>query len=228
MQIFWIMILLGFGLTTATPAFAAMGHPFLRAVGEGIGKNFATAGGKIRTFLQTHASLIGASITGINGTTLTVSQNGKTYTVLTDGNTQDRRRYWGKGSITEMQVGDTVNVYGTWTDSTNTTIQAKLVRDVSIQKYNGVFFGTVQSLTSSGWTMTTVERGNQTVTVSSTTKFKDRKGGTLAQSDIAVGHKIRVRGLWDRTSSTITEVTEVRDFSLPVKATVTPTVTPTP
>ena len=222
------MILLGFGLTTVTPAFAAMGHPFLRAVGEGVGRDFATAGGRLKIFLQTHASLVNATITGINGTTLTVTQGGKTYTVLTDGNTKERRRFWGSGSISEMQTGDTVNVYGTWTDSMNTTIQAKLVRDVSIQKYNGVFFGTVQTLNSSGWTMTTVERGNQTVTVSSTTKFKDRKGGTLTQSSVAVGHKIRVRGLWDRNANTVTEVTEVRDYSLPVKTTVAPTATPTP
>lgn len=148
--------------------------------------------------------------------TLVVTREGKDYTVNVDANTQLRRRFWGKATLAEMSVGDTLNVIGQWTDDTHTAINAKLVRDASIQKRFGVFVGTVQTLLTSGWTMLT-GRGTETVTVTSTTKFVNRTGGTISQSDIKVGDKVRVRGLWDRNANTITEVTVVKDYSIPAK-----------
>lgn len=150
---------------------------------------------------------------------LIVAKDGKSYTVLIDSNTQLRRRFWGKATLAEYQVGDTLNVIGKWTNDAHTTIQARLVRDISIQKRLGVFFGTVSSVSSNGWVMATVQRGNQTVTVSSTTKFVNRKEETISVSDIKVGDKVRVRGLWDKAASTITEATHVKDFSIPTPST---------
>ncbi len=193
----------------------------------------ATKSGKLRFFGR--AAITTGKVTAIDGATLTVSdKNGKSFIVQTDEKTQFRRRFWGKGSLAEILVGDMVNVIGLWTDDAHTMIQARLVRDISIQKFMGVFFGTVQSPTGSGWVMTTLGRGNQTVTVSSSTKFTDRKSKNISQSDIVVGHKVRVRGLWDRNAGTITEVSAVKDFSLPpfptgtASPTPTETVTPTP
>lgn len=165
------------------------------------------------------AAIINGTLSGKNGTTLTVTKDGKTYTVLTDDKTQLRRRFWGKATLDEMQTGDTVNVHGKWTDDAKTTIQATLVRDLSIQKRFGVFFGTVTSLTSNGWVMQTIKRGSQTVTVSPSTRFVNRRGEVINQSDIAVGHRVRVRGLWDSKANTIGEVTHVKDFSLPPRPT---------
>ncbi len=148
--------------------------------------------------------------------TLVVTKDGKDYTVNVDDKTQLRRRFWGKATLAEMSVGDTVNVIGLWTDDTKTTIQAKLIRDASIEKRFGVFIGTVLSLSSSGWTMQT-GRGVETVTVSSATKFVNRKGETLFQADVKVGHKVRAKGLWDNKLNTVTEVSGVKDYSLPTK-----------
>ena len=75
------------------------------------------------------------------------------------------------------------------------------------------------------------KRADQTVTVTSSTEFENRKGETITQTDVKVGHKVRVRGLWDRTLNTVTEVTNVKDFNLPVvtaTVTVAATLTPTP
>lgn len=139
-----------------------------------------------------------------DGTTLKVSKDGKTYTILTDDKTQFRRRFWGKGTLAEMQVGDMLWVIGKWTDDTHTSVLARLVRDLSLQKRRGTFVGVVQSLTSTGWIMQTVNRGLQTVTISGTT-----------QADVKVGDRVKVQGLWDKTNSTITEVTKVKDFGTP-------------
>lgn len=150
--------------------------------------------------------------------TLTVTKNGKTYTVNVDAQTQLRRRFWGKATWDEIMVGDMVNVIGRWTDSSQTAINAVLVRDISIQKRFGVFIGTVQSVaTSSGQLVIVTKRGTETVNTGSATKFVNRKGQIIALADIKVSDRVRVRGLWNSKLNTITEVTVVKDYSLPTK-----------
>ncbi|KKR31098.1 MAG: hypothetical protein UT63_C0083G0008 [Candidatus Gottesmanbacteria bacterium GW2011_GWC2_39_8] len=185
--------------------------------------------GLLRKLFGERAEIGNATLSAKNGTSLTVTKDGKTYTVLTESKTQFRRRFWGKSSLDEMQTGDTVNVIGKWTKEANTTIQAILVRDLSIQKKFAVFVGTVQSLTGTGWVMQAVSRGTQTVTVSGTTKLVNRKEQAISQTDIALGHRVRVKGLWDKTSNTVTEVTHVKDYTLPVvtKTTPVPSAAPT-
>lgn len=188
------------------------------------------------------AAISSGEVTAIDGTTLVIKKDDTIITVLTDDKTQFRRRFWGKGFLSEIAVGHSVNVIGQWVDEEKTTIQARIVRDVSIQKRYGVFFGVIQSLTDGGWVMTTVsgKRENQTVTIGASTKLVNRKEETITKTDIVVGHRVRVKGLWDRENNTVTEVTHVKDFNLPVvptvsvtptpaaAATATPTVTPTP
>lgn len=159
--------------------------------------------------------LVNALVTGVNGSTLTVSVNGKSYTILTDLNTKFRRKFWGKGNLSDISVNDRINVIGTWTDSSQTTIQSQTVRDLSVQKRRGVFFGKVTSITSNGFVMQTVKRGNDTVTITGSTKFINRKETTINQTDIKVGDRVRVSGLWDNVNNTITETTKVKDFSIP-------------
>jgi sRNA-binding protein len=183
------------------------------------------------------AAIVGGTITAKSDTTLTIEKDGKSYTVHVSDNTQLRRRFWGKSSTAEFSVGNTVNVYGAWTDDTQTAINARLIRNISIQKRFAVFVGEVKSLLSGGWVMSTAseKRPDQTVTVSAETKFENRKGETIGQADVQVGHKVRVKGLWDSSSNTVTEVVQVKDFSLPAQAslpvvsvTSTATATPTP
>lgn len=175
--------------------------------------------------IKTKAAIGTCTVATIVDTTLTCTKDGTTYTILTDDKTQLRRRFWGKSSLSEILVGHVINVIGTWTDDTHTTIQARLVRDTSIQKRFGVFFGTVTSLLGSGWVMDTPRRGSQTVTVGASTQIVNRKEEIILQADVAVGHRVRVKGLWDSINDTITEVTKVKDFSLPPAPTVTATVT---
>lgn len=172
-------------------------------------------------FMGKRAVIVNGTLTALSGTsvpaTLTVTKNGKTYSVLVDAKTQLRRRFWGKSTLSEMNIGDSLSVIGKWTDNTQTTIQATSVRNLSVQKRSGVFFGTVSSLSGTGWVMGTIRRGNQTVTVSSTTSFINRSGQTITRADVKVGNRVRVRGLWDSQANTITEVTQVKDYSWPAQ-----------
>lgn len=175
--------------------------------------------------LRDKAAIGSGQVTAKSGTTLTVTSEGKTITVQTDAKTHFRFKFWGKGSLDAIAVGHTVNVVGKWTDDAQTTMLARQVRDLSLQKRFGVFVGEIKSLLTGGWIMSTKseKRADQTVAVSSSTKFVNRKEEVIAQTDIVVGHKIRVKGLWDNVANTVTEVTHVKDFSLPVVVT-----TPTP
>ncbi len=150
----------------------------------------------------------------MNGSSMTVMKNGKTYTVNTSANTVIRRRFTALSSLSQISVGDLVDVWGNWVDVAHTVINASRIRDASIQERRDTFSGTVVSVSSSGFVLASISRGNQTVTVDSSTTLVDRNGQTIALSSIAVGDSIRLDGLWDRTLSTI-KATWVKDTSLP-------------
>lgn len=164
----------------------------------------------------TRAVILGGKIESINRTILTVIKDNITYTVNTDNRTVIRRKFFGAAKLTEMQTGDIVNIHGKWADETQKTILATLVRDLSIQKRNGVFFGTVDSVSSNNIIISTQERGKETVTTSGTTRLVNRKMQRITLTDITPGQRIRVKGLWDSANNTITQVTQIKDFSLPV------------
>lgn len=225
-RLFSLAVAATLGLTIVPSVAAENARAEVRKeIREDLGDKAGSRPGLLREVLKKGRAAIGSGkLTAKNGMTLTVEKDGKSYTVVTDSNTQLRRRFWGKATLDEMQVGDTLNVIGLWADDAKTTINAKLVRDASIEKRFGVFVGEVKSLTSSGWVMSTVseKRPNQTVTVTASTKLVNRKGGAIGQADVVVGHRVQVKGLWDRANNTVTEVTHVKDFTLPVKPSPTP------
>lgn len=182
---------------------------------------------KIEHFKETRGQLKNVKVTAVGSASITVDNAGSSVTVNITDKTEFRRKFWGKSSISEISVGDTVNVIGKWTDDTKAAINAVVIRDESIQKRFGVFFGTVKSLTSDGFVLTTVHRDDETVTIG-TAKINDRKGSALTSADIKVGDKIRVRGMWNNTAKTITETVEIKNFSLPPFASHEPSPSTTP
>lgn len=170
--------------------------------------------------------LVNAIVTVKGSSSLTVSKDGKNYTVNVDSNTKYRRHFWGTSSFAEIAVNDHVNIWGKFTDDAQTTILATMIRNLSIQKRRGTFFGTISSKGTNTFVMHTLNRGDQTVTVDSTTKLVKRDQTIMTFADLAVGDRVRIKGVWDKTNSTITEVTQVKDFSQPVHPTKSPTPTP--
>lgn len=173
------------------------------------------------------AKIIGGKITSVDTSTLTVSKDEKSYTVNISSNTKLRRHFWGKSELSEMSVDNIVNVCGKWTDDTQTAIDAKLIRNMSIMKRHGVFLGKVKSKADTSFVIESLNREDQTVIFASSTKFIDRKEKTITFSDIKIGDKVRVKGLWDKSLSKITEVSIIKDFSIPVKE-ITPSITSAP
>lgn len=173
----------------------------------------------------------GAIVKGASGSALTITKDGKDYSITTTSSTQIRRRFWGKSTLSDIAAGHTVNVWGKWSDDAQTTITARLIRDLSIQKRNGVFIGTVKSKDASSFVLSTRLRGDQIIMYDTNTKFINRRGVSITSTDISVGDRVRVKGLWDRLTNKVTQVTQVKNYSLPQRtATGTPstTITATP
>ena len=170
----------------------------------------------------TAAAIGTGKIMSIPATGLTATENtgGKAYTILTGKfdkcNTKIVRKFGGKSDLSEYTGGDTINVVGFFTDDTKTTIQACVIRDISIQKRHAEFNGNILSVTAGGFVMSTVSqnRKDQTVAVSTTTKLIDRKAQKISLSSILVGNKVSVRGLWNTLNNTVV-ADQIRDLSLP-------------
>lgn len=174
---------------------------------------------KINTIKNSRVKIIDGTVDQISGSTLSISKDRKAYSINILPNTKIKRRFWGNALLSEIVVGHKVNVWGTYIDSDQTTIDARMIRDLSIQKRFGAFIGVVKSINGNVITIDTVNRGIQIITVSSSSKFVNRKEQVITQSEIKLGHKIRVKGIWDNVNNTITEVTHVKDFTLPVMPT---------
>jgi hypothetical protein len=159
-----------------------------------------------------------ARITGIVAakvdSSLTVTGNDeKTYQVnVTDG-TKLVRRFGGITALSEFAVGNTVHVFGKFTNDEKTSIDAKLIRNTSVQKRWGAFFGEVTAKNTDNFVIKSVNRGSQTVYFG-TAEFVNVSENAISYADIAVGHRVRVKGVWDNSNNTITEVDQVKDFSL--------------
>ena len=172
-------------------------------------------------FTNKRAELSNVKVTTKDSSSITVDNGGVSIKVDALSNTHFRRRFWGNSNLNEISVGDSVDVIGRWTSEDKTEIKAVVIRNISIQKRFGVFFGTVKTITDTGFTLTTIQRGDETV-ILNTAKLINRKGQSITSSDIQVGDLIRVRGLWDSANFTINEITEVKDFNLPMIPSPTP------
>lgn len=185
---------------------------------------------KFDTLKNQVAKITGGEITAISGTTISISKDGKIYTVNTDSNTHFQRHYWGKSSLDEFSVGNKINVHGKFTDDAKTTILARLIRNLSIMKRHGVFLGDVTAKNSDNFVIDSKQRGNQTVYFTGSTEFVKRNEQAMSYADLQLGHRVRVKGIWDKTLNQITETVQVKDFTLPPKPTkpAGPTTTATP
>lgn len=184
-------------------------------------KTGTISGLKVVTFknINKRGELPNVKVVSVDANSIIVDNGGTSVKIDLVTNTHFRREFWGKSDVSEISVGDTLNVIGRWKNEEKTEITAALVRDLSIQRRNGVFFGNVKAVTDSGFVMTTIHRSDETVVLNLSSKLIGRNGVAITRDDISVGDRVRVGGLWNNNKFTITEVNEVKDFNLPPHAT---------
>lgn len=172
-------------------------------------------------------------LSNISSTKLIGTRDGNTVNIsigMFDGCiTKIKRKYGGDSSIDELSVGDEVSVSGKFLDATKNSIEACIIRDLSIQKRFGVFVGEITSISANGFIMTTLseKRADQTITLDSMTKIVNRNNDALTKVDLQVGQRVRVKGLWNSRQNTVTSVSHVKVFSLPQKEQLSGTPKPT-
>jgi len=156
--------------------------------------------------------LTGAKITEISGTTtnnlIKVKVFGQDYKVQIATDTNVVRQYWGKSAIdlSEFSVGDIIKVYGTLDTADYFLVHAKIVRNVSIQKLHAVFTGNILNIASStgSFTIEAKRNGTSSLLVNTDSNTKIYQGKNLKSfSNLKVGTKVMVRGIWDKTLSKI-------------------------
>ena len=180
---------------------------------------------KVKNFMKKNLRFearVKGKITIIGSNNFSLSGDDGTFQINITDKTKILRKFGGKSSFSELSVGDEVMVFGKFTDDTKSIIDAKTVKNNSIQKRFGAFFGKVTVKNSDNFVMETSERGSQTVYFE-TAKIVDRKEINITINEVKVGDRVRVKGIWDKTLSKINEVIQIKDFSIPVIA---PTETP--
>lgn len=155
-----------------------------------------------------HKGLGNAIVTGVSGSVLTATdtRDGSTvtWTITTDAVTRFVTQHsTTTATIGAIAVGDRVAVAGTVTDNegSDRAITARIVVRKDASKAHAG--GTVQSVSSDGTVViTTQHQGDVKAVVGSDTVIK-KDGATGALSDIVVGTKIHVRGMWDSVKQAI-------------------------
>jgi len=150
----------------------------------------------------------GAKVTSVSGNTITAVSSWDSasisWNIVTDSATEFLRRFGGKSSIAEISAGDLISFQGMLQTSSASplTVEAKIVKDWSVQKQNAAFSGTVASVDAGAQTfvLATEKRGNVVVAVASSTKIW--KGDIIAAfSDIVAGIKLTATGLFNNLTS---------------------------
>ena len=173
---------------------------------------------KIKNFMKKNLKFearVKGKITVVGSNNFSLNGDDGTFQVNINDKTKFLRKFGGKSSLGEYSVGDEVIVFGKFTDDTKLIIDAKTVKNNSIQKRFGAFFGKITVKNIDNFIMETAERGTQTVYFG-TAKIVNRKETNITLSDIKVGDRVRVKGVWDKTLSKIAEVIQIKDFSIPV------------
>lgn len=152
----------------------------------------------------------GAKVTGISGSVVNASNVWGSVTlnwaVKTDQTTNIVRRAGGNSSLSEISVGDIVSFQGMLDTGivSPLTVNAKVLKDWSIQKIRAAFSGTVRSVSASttSFMLTHESRGDVNVLVASSTVIT--KGSASATfGDIVVGARVSVRGLLNTVLNTL-------------------------
>lgn len=166
---------------------------------------------------------------------IVVTHEGKKITLRVTEKTNILRKYSGKATLTELKKGDLVSARGVWQDPSADSDQAgdkavletRVLRDLSLEKRQATFWGKITTTGENGFALDTGRRGLVSVLVGPGTKIVDRREREIPLSSLAVGHRVRVTGLWDATAKKLEPVKLVKDWSIAPQSTPSPTVAPT-
>lgn len=170
---------------------------------------------------------IGGTLVSENGATLVVNTRYRgQVTVTVSGGTIYVRRFNGASALDELNLGDNLTVNGTFAAGSTSAFNATRVKDLSIQEAATRAVLQVKTVNTAANSFTGVvlrdstrrvrpfdEGATVTVTVEATTKILTPANGKLtvgSLSNLAVGQRVTVLGVFDRLLHTYTTTRLVR------------------
>lgn len=208
------------GLSAITDARANGNKFFSSMMGMGYYKNVGQMmnemKGRIFNGFAKNGSIVG-EVSSVGSSILKIDVRNREYTVNVDiVNDIIVNRVWDKINLSDIKVGDTVNVVGTKTD---TTIDAKLVRDLSIPPFTEITINGKVTAVSSSTIAVAVNNGSgtsYTVNIEVGDILVNRIWDKINILDIKVNDKVMVYGT---VSSTTINAKLVKNLSLPLVST---------
>jgi hypothetical protein len=166
------------------------------------------------------------TIKGISGSVITVSTDKGDANVAVTESTVLKRKFGADSALSEFAVNDELAIVGKQKNAgTDSEIEARYIRNLSIQRRNTVFNGTVTSLNAgdSSFVVKTAGRGDQTAYAGKDTVITD-KNTPIEFADLKTGDRVIVKGeLWDRAN---TKIDAKRIIRLPAKPSPSATTAP--
>lgn len=138
-----------------------------------------------------------------SGNSLTVTTSTGDITVLISGNTILKRKFGADAKLEEFLAGDNLAIVGSRRNDANGEVEARYIRNLSIQRRNTVFTGIITGKGNDEIIVQTQSRGEQTAYIGDETKITE-KGRSISADDLETGSRVIIKGqLWDRANSKI-------------------------
>ncbi len=183
------------GVGTATALFAA-------------GVSFSQTGSPdLRIASNGKISIKAVAVDNVNGNIITITTKwgsyGLTWAVYTDGETKFLRRRGNASALADLKSGHIINIDGRLvTTALNATISAGTIKNLSDNKTSSSLSGIIAGADGPNRRFTIKSRGEDvTVTASNATQI-NKSGVSIVFSELRVGNKVAVKGLWDRAITT--------------------------
>ncbi len=147
-------------------------------------------------------AMLRGTLQSIGSNFVVVTSWGGNWTINVNSSTTFVRRFGGTSGLLEFVIGDNIQVNGKISQSAVWTIDAKNIKNNSIQARNANFAGTISGLSGSMFTLTTPRRGDVKVTVNADARIMVN-GATSTVSGLQNGMRADVKGAWNRNQSTV-------------------------
>ncbi|MFZ5391001.1 MAG: hypothetical protein ACOZAJ_01875 [Patescibacteria group bacterium] len=154
-----------------------------------------------------------AEVIGLDEGSIQVLNDDLLYTVKLGGVFGIYSRWWSQLSSQELATGNVLQIFGRQVNGE--MIEAKLVRNVSLQKRLMALLGVVVKVSESDKTIYLESKmhGLVEVIMSPETLIIDPKKTTNLK-DIKPGQRLVAKGLWDKANNRLTEVAKIVVFRL--------------
>ncbi len=210
---------IGFGAASVAVASAFVLSPIIASANDGNkDANRINASQRVEVAINAAGNVLvrGAKVTGISGSTLTVTTTAGASTlswaVTTDGSTAFVTSTGSGSTLGAISVGDTVSFAGALTGS-GLSVKANAVKDWTLGANQRSVSGTVQSINAAG-TSLVLGKGNDDNNKNVTVQFTGStlivlNGATTTFASIQTGDKVKATGIVnaDATVLTATSVT---------------------